>query len=157
MINNQIKSKNSKSSLDIEFKLFDTSLPLPQYQTKGSVGIDLYSRVDLEILAGSIGYAPLNIGLKIPEGYYAQLSARSSLHKRGLWLANGIGIGDYDFCGENDEYQAALFNFSPQKVNISRGERLVQLMILSVPRVNLRKIDKLNPVSRGGFGSTGNE
>ena len=81
-------------TLTVTFKRFDTSLPIPEYKTSGAAAFDLYAREETTIAAGKIGYIPLNIALQLPEEYWALVSARSSLHKRGLLLANGIGVGD---------------------------------------------------------------
>lgn len=143
--------------MEVFFKRFDKSLPVPAYQTAGSVGIDLYARVSVTIESKTVGYVPLNIALQLPSGTWALVAARSSLHKRGLLLANGIGVGDTDFCGENDEYMAALYNFSDKAVTIEKGERIAQLLIMQYEKVQLLEKDHFNnQPDRGGFGSTGN-
>lgn len=141
--------------MHITIKRFDKNLPLPEYKTSGAVAMDLVARVTTTIQPGKPGYVPLNIALQLPEGYWALLAARSSLHKRGLILANGIGIGDEDFCGDADEYQAALWNLSDQAVTIERGERICQLMIREFERVEWQEVDTLTGKNRGGLGSTG--
>lgn len=70
-------------------------------------------------------------------------------------MANGIGVGDEDFCGDEDEYRAALFNFTKEDVVIERGERIVQALILPRESVELVEVDRLSKTSRGGFGTTG--
>jgi len=98
---------------------------------------------------------PLNIALQIPEGYFVLVSARSSLHKRGLIMANGIGVGDYDYRGDGDEYHAALYNFSEESVSIKKGERLVQMIVLEREPILLEEREHFAEQDRGGFGSTG--
>ena len=117
--------------------------------------MDCYVREGTTIPPQSVGYVPLNIALKPPRGHFVLLAARSSLHKRGLLLANGIGIGDEDFSGDADEYQAALYNLTDHPVEIERGERLVQMMVLPFDRVEWEDADSLDAESRGGFGTTG--
>lgn len=149
-------TKNTTQDLKVLFKRFDTSLPIPEYKTDGAAAFDLYARKKTTILAGKIGYIPLNIALQLPEDHWALVSARSSLHKRGLVLANGIGVGDYDFRGPNDEYVAAVLNFSSQDVIIQKAERIVQMIIMSRPKVALTELEEFEgSVDRGGFGSTG--
>lgn len=143
------------SPLIITIKRFDLSIPLPEYKTAGAAALDLAARVSLEIPAGKIGYVPLNIALQLPQNTFALMAARSSLHKRGLQLINGIGIGDSDFCGDTDEYQAALRNFSDAAVLIEKGERLVQLIVLERTQLKLVEVEHLSEQSRGGFGTTG--
>ena len=146
--------------IKVVLKQFDTSLPKPEYKTKGAAAIDLYAREETKIEAGSVGYVPLNIALQLPENHWALLSARSSLHKRGLMLANGIGVGDYDYRGPNDEYLAALYNFTNKDVIVEKAERIVQLIVMNREPVKLELVsdfDQSNPETkdRGGFGSTG--
>ena len=83
------------------------------------------------------------------------MAARSSLHKKGLIFANGVGIGDRDFCGNNDEYHAALYNFSDNPVSIERGERIAQGIIKKYDKADWEEVDDLGNKNRGGFGSTG--
>jgi dUTP pyrophosphatase len=141
--------------MTLKIKRFDTSFPLPQYQTAGSVALDLSSRSEVVIPAQSVARVPLNIAIQLPEGHWAMLSARSSLHKKGLMLANGVGVGDADFCGDSDEYQAALFNFTQTDVVLPPGERIVQLLILPYAKPELVEVEHLGNADRGGFGSTG--
>lgn len=139
----------------LTIKRFDQSLPLPEYKTPGAAGLDLYARTNVTIEPQTVSYVPLNIAIELPEGYFALIAARSSLHKRGLMLANGIGVGDYDYRGDDDEYVAALFNFSSKKVKITKGDRLVQLLITPVAKVSILEKTKLDGKDRGGFGTTG--
>lgn len=141
--------------MEVVIKLFDQSLPVPEYKSSGAAALDLYSRLDMTIAPQSVGYVPLNVALQVPVDHFVLLSARSSLHKKGLMLANGIGIGDYDYRGDQDEYMAALFNFSTETVQVEKGERLVQMMVLRREPVTLHVQQQLQSVSRGGFGSTG--
>ncbi len=94
----------------VGIKRFDTTLPLPEYKTGGAAAIDLYARETTVIPARGIGYVPLNIALQLPENTWALLAARSSLHKKGLMLANGIGVGDYDYRGDG---ASSEFNIDP--------------------------------------------
>ncbi len=142
-------------AIKLKIKLFDQSLPLPKYQTPGAAGLDLYARETMEIPAKEIAHIPLNVALELPKGHWSLIAARSSLHKKGLMMANGIGIGDEDYCGDEDEYHAALYNFSEQTVTVERGERLVQLLILPREAVAIEAVESLNNKNRGGFGSTG--
>lgn len=141
--------------INVGIKRFDPSLPLPEYKTSGAAAVDLYARVKTEIAPQAIGYVPLNIALQLPDEHFALISARSSLHKRGLMLANGIGVGDADFSGDGDEYTAALFNFSKETVVIEKGERILQMIILPRDRVAFLEKEKFGTKDRGGFGSTG--
>lgn len=117
--------------------------------------MDCVVRTTTVIEPKKVSLVPLNAALKPPRGHFVLLAARSSLHKRGLMMANGIGIGDEDFSGSNDEYHAALYNFTDAPVEIQRGERIVQMLILPFDRVQWEEVDALDAPDRGGFGSTG--
>lgn len=141
--------------MEIAIRRTDKGLPLPEYKTEGAAAMDCLVREDVEALPKTVTMVSLNVALKPPRGHFVLLAARSSLHKRGLMMANGIGIGDEDFAGDNDEYRAALYNFSDEPIAIKRGERLVQMMVLSVDRVSWNEVESLQAPDRGGFGTTG--
>jgi len=122
----------------VRIKRIDKSLPLPEYKTSGAVAFDL-----------------LNVAIEPPPGYMVMLAARSSLHKKGLMLANGVGIGDRDFSSNEDEYHAALYNFTEKEICIERGERLVQGVFKKYDKAEWEEVDDLQNKTRGGFGSTG--
>jgi len=117
--------------------------------------MDCYVREDVTIEPKSIGYAQLNFALEVPPGHFTMLAARSSLHKRGLMMGNGIGVLDEDYCGNDDEFKAILYNFSDQAVEVKRGERVAQIVILPFDRVALTEVDNLEGETRGGLGTTG--
>lgn len=139
----------------IRIKRIDKSLPLPEYKTAGAAGFDLTARITTTIPARSLGYVPLNVVIEPPEGYYLALVARSSLHKRGLIPANGFGVGDRDFAGNDDEYAAVLYNFTDTDVVIERGDRIMQAVISPVLHVDFVEVDDMENKNRGGFGTTG--
>jgi len=141
--------------MKIRIKRFDKSLPLPEYKTSGAAAFDLTARISLEIPPRKVGYIPLNIACETPEGYFLLLAARSSTHKKGLILVNGIGIGDPDFTGDEDEYAAAYLNFTDNTVQVEAGERIAQGMFVKFEKAEWEEVDSLGNKIRGGFGSTG--
>ncbi len=141
--------------MKVKVKRFDKSLPLPQYQSNGAAAMDLASRQVVTIQPHTVKLVPLNIALQPPPNHWVLMSARSSLYKKGLMLANGIGVGDSDYRGDNDEYHAALYNFTDQPVKIEKGERLTQIMILSRETIEWQEEESFPEKDRGGFGSTG--
>ena len=70
-------------------------------------------------------------------------------------LANGIGVGDYDYRGPNDEYLAAVYNFTDKDVVIEKAERIVQMIVMHRESVEIQIEDDFDTEDRGGFGSTG--
>lgn len=139
----------------ILIKRFDKSLPLPVYKTSKAAALDLCARETIVIAPQAVGYVPVNIAIKLPPNHFALIAARSSLHKKGLMMANGIGVGDEDFSGDNDEYNAILFNFTQEPVTVEKGERITQMIILKRGKVILEEVEELGEKDRGGIGSTG--
>src|SRR3989344_3318958 len=141
--------------MKVRIKRFDKSLPLPEYKTAGAVAFDLAPRVSVTLLPGGIVRVPLNVAIEPPPGYMVMLAARSSLHKKGLMLAHGVGIFDEDFSGNKDEYHAPLYNFTNQPVSVERGERIVQCIFKKYDKAEWEEVDDLGNKTRGGSGSTG--
>lgn len=139
----------------VRIKRIDKSLPLPAYKTGGAVAFDCYVRATTVVEPRKIAHVPLNICVKPPKNHYVLLAARSSLSKRGLIFANGIGIGDEDFCGNGDEYHAAVFNFTDAPITIERGDRIAQMVIKPYEKAEFEEVETLEEKDRGGFGTTG--
>ena len=132
-------------------------LPLPQYQTEHSAGMDLIAAVDeaVTIAPGEIKLIPTGLFVEIPIGYEGQVRARSGLALRhGLMLPNSPGTIDADYRGE---LQVILGNCSKAPYTIERGMRFAQLVINKVEQVRLLEVSELAATERGagGFGHTG--
>jgi len=142
--------------MNLKIKLIDKTLPLPKYQTKGAVAFDLYSREKTVIPPWQPTLIPLNLIVKIPKGYFLMLCARSSLSlTKNLIVANGVGVIDQDYCGEEDEIKLSVINFSKKEVVVEKGERIAQAILVRIAKVDkFVALSKMNKKSRGGFGST---
>ncbi len=139
----------------VKIKRIDKSLPLPSLQTKGAVGFDLTARYTLKVKPFTPTLIPLNTIIKIPKGYMLVVASRSSLPlKKGLFLANGVGIIDQDYHGEEDEIKALVLNFTQKSVVVKKGERIAQGIFVKVAIPKFIEVDKMAPQNRGGFGST---
>ena len=141
--------------MGLRIKRIDQEIPLPEYKTPGAAAMDCAVREDAIIAPRSIGYIPLNISIEPPAGHFVLMAARSSLHKRGLMLGNGIAIFDEDFSGDNDEYKVILYNFTDEPVEIKKGERITQIIVMPYDRVTWNEVASLDNADRGGIGSTG--
>jgi len=141
--------------MQIRIKRFDKNMPLPKYHTEGAAGFDLAARATVTIPAHAVGYVPLNVAVETPPDHFLLIATRGSTHKRGLMLANSVGIGDADFCGDDDEYQAALLNFTDASVTVERGDRIAQGIFIKFTRGEWDEVGHMENKTRGGFGSTG--
>ncbi len=139
----------------IKIKRFDKEIPLPEHKTKDAAAFDLYARISVEIPSKEYKYVPLNVAVQTPAGYFLLLVARSSTHKKGLWMANGIGIGDPDFSGDGDEYNAVYYNFTDKPVVVEKGERIAQGLIVARENIKWQEVDVMENKTRGGWGTTG--
>ena len=139
----------------IKIKRFDKELPLPEYKTAGAAGFDLTAREDILIKPHEIGYIPLNLAVETPKGHFLMIVPRGSTHKLGLLQINGVGIGDSDFRGDEDEYKMPAYNFTQKSVSIERGTRIAQGLFVKFIRADWQEVPKMKSKTRGGFGSTG--
>lgn len=131
-------------------------LPLPEYKTPGSVAFDIAASEDISVPARETALIPTGLVICAPTDCALIIAARSSTAiKRGLMLANGIGIIDQDFCGPNDEIKISVYNFTDKPVKIKKGERIAQGMFVKIEKAEWKQADKLENKTRGGFGSTG--
>lgn len=127
--------------------------PKPEYQTAGAAAFDLCA-TETVVLKDTVHMMNLEIACEIPEGYAGFLICRSSMAKRGIRMANAIGLIDSDFRGE---IRAPLTSVALGGTKVEKGERLVQLIIQKVEQLDLIVVDELDDTDRGagGFGSTG--
>lgn len=143
--------------MKVKINRIDKELPLPTYQTGGSVGCDLFARKEVKIPPKSLGKIPANVIIETPPGFMFVVASRGSTpFKKGLLPPHGIGVGDQDFCGPEDEYQIPVYNFTDHEVVVERGERVAQGIFVPVEIVEWEEIDSMeHNKTRGGFGSTG--
>ena len=132
-------------------------LPLPQYMTEGSSGLDLLAALidPVELAPLSRRLIPTGIQLSVPPGFEAQVRPRSGLAlKEGITLLNTPGTIDSDYRGE---IQVILFNSHNRPFTIQRGMRIAQLVIAPVVKARFVLADNLSATARGagGFGHTG--
>jgi dUTP pyrophosphatase len=130
-------------------------LDLPRYQTPGAAGLDLRADEDFALAPGERRLVPTGLALEIPPGHEGQVRPRSGLAARhGVGLANAPGTIDSDYRGE---VMVILVNHGQVPFAARRGERIAQLVVAPVTRVELRLADALTDTHRGGggFGSTG--
>ncbi|MEI6296181.1 MAG: dUTP diphosphatase [bacterium] len=141
----------------IKIKRIDKTIALPEYKTVGAAAFDLMARVDAVIKPKEIFYMPLNVCIQIPSGHTLLMASRSSLHKRGLMMANSIAVFDEDFCGDGDEYHAALYNFTDKNIEVAKGDRLTQGFLVPITKAEWNEVESMENSDRGGFGSTGHK
>jgi dUTP pyrophosphatase len=148
--------------IDVKIQRIDESfldIPLPEYATQGSSGLDIRAAVENEFIisAGKVGLVPTNIRVEIPEGFEIQVRPRSGLAaKYGIGILNSPGTIDSDYRGE---IKVILFNFGNEDFIIKRGDRIAQIVVQKIYRANFIEAEGLNESKRneGGFGHTGSK
>ena len=131
---------------------------LPEYATEGSAGVDIVAAIQepISIRPGERILVPSGFKLQIPVEYEVQIRPRSGLAiKHGITVLNSPGTIDSDYRGE---IGIILINHSKNKFIINPKDRIAQMVICKVTKMNLVKVSLLNDTERGsgGFGSTGN-
>lgn len=134
-------------------------LPLPAYQSADAAGLDLLAAVPenspLVLAPGKHALVPTGLTIALPSGSEAQVRPRSGLAARhGVTVLNSPGTVDADYRGE---ISVILINHGEAPFTVRRGERIAQMVIAQVVRVELVVAAALSTTGRGsgGFGSTG--
>ncbi len=134
-------------------------LPMPKYETNGSAGLDLVAAVGadkpLRLKRGAFALVPTGLMFELPPGMEAQIRPRSGLAaKHAVTVLNAPGTIDSDYRGE---VKVILINHGPKTFVVLRGDRIAQMILAPVTRVNLEEAQTLRATHRGsgGFGSTG--
>lgn len=134
----------------------DSGLPLPSYAHPGDAGVDLMAREDVVLAPGQRRLVPTGVSIALPEGYAGFVHPRSGLAiEHGLSIVNAPGTVDAGYRGE---IMVALVNLDRDtSITLRRGERIAQLVVQRVERVDFQAVDALPESVRGtgGHGSSG--
>jgi dUTP pyrophosphatase len=131
---------------------------LPRYATEGSAGMDLTCGIEnaFTLNPGERTAMPTGLIIDIPVGFEGQVRPRSGLaFKAGISLTNCVGTIDSDYRGE---VKVLLINHGQEPYTFEPGERIAQLLITPVPKVEVLEVEELSESlerGEGGFGSTG--
>ena len=130
---------------------------LPDYETKGSAGVDLQAYIDEPVTMKPMErhLVPTGLYIELPAGYEAQVRARSGLAiKHGISLVNGIGTIDSDYRGE---IKVILINLGSEDFTINNGDRIAQMVFMRYEKAEFEVVNDLGETERGagGFGHTG--
>lgn len=142
--------------MQVKLKRIDKELPLPVYETSGSVGFDILAREKIEVPSKGVAMVPGNLIIEVPTGYMLIVASRSSTPlKKGLLPPHGFGIIDHDYCGPADEIRVLVYNFKDEAAVVERGEKIAQGVFVKIDKFEWQEVEEMSRESRGGFGSTG--
>lgn len=139
----------------VRIRRLSPEVPLPSYQTAEAAGFDLAASQDVRVPPGEVRLVPTGLVIAVPHGCFLGIFARSSTPlKRGLMVANGVGVVDPDYAGPDDEIKIQVVNFTREDALIQRGDRIAQGIFIPCVRAEWQE-GETRETSRGGFGSTG--
>lgn len=142
--------------MEISFRRLTPDTPLPEYKTPGAVAFDLAVIEGGTLAPGERKMFRTGLVVAVPHGHTLLLAPRSSNAKKGIQLANAIGVIDQDYCGPEDELRLFLYNIGTEPVVIEKYERLAQGIIVPIVRGTFTEPATWEQdYNRGGFGTTG--
>lgn len=151
--------------MKLKFRKLDPRAVLPVAKTAGAAGLDIAALlpiqgISLTLLPGMQITVPTGLAVEIPEGFEGQIRSRSGLAARhGVFVVNSPGTVDCDYRGELLVVLGMLpgHKYSNSPLEINSGDRIAQLIISPILRIECEEVDTLSDTVRGsgGFGSTG--
>lgn len=143
--------------MEIRFKKLKETAIAPAYATDGSAGLDLFaSEIGVEHFKDGVPVLVYNtqIAVEIPDGYVGMLFMRSSVAAYSITMTNAVGVIDSDYRGPITLKYKVTTNSTP--VIYTEGEKVGQLIIVPIPRIELVESEELTKTERGegGYGST---
>ena len=138
-------------------KRLDSKVKIPQYKTSGSSGMDLMAFVknSIKIVPNTLELVPTGLSVAIPEDLEIQIRPRSGLAaKSNIGVLNAPGTIDSDYRGE---LKIILFNHGNKDFIVNNNDRVAQMVLMPILKMELEEVDQLPESIRGsgGFGSTG--
>ena len=138
-------------------KKLDPKVKLPSYKTKGSSGMDLMAFISnpIKVPPNNLALIPTGLSIAIPDDVEVQIRPRSGLAaKSNIGILNTPGTIDSDYRGE---LKVILFNHGNKEFIINNNDRIAQMILMPVLKVDFEEVDELPNTLRGsgGFGSTG--
>jgi dUTP pyrophosphatase len=153
-MNNYKKRLENIKMKTIKIKYFDNEIDKVEKFTQGDL-IDLRSAETVELKKGEFYLIPLGVGMKLPDGYKANVYPRSSTYKNfGIIMANSVGQVDNSYSGDSDQWMFPAIAL--RDTVIHKNDRICQFEIQKIqPDIEFVEVEHLDEESRGGIGSTG--
>ena len=138
----------------IKIKYFDKNIYKIKKINKGD-WVDLRSAETIYLKKGEFRLIPLGVGMKLPDGYEANIAPRSSTYKNFKVLqTNSFAVIDNSYSGDNDQWLYPVI--AMEDTTINKNDRICQFRINKIqPEIEFEEVEHLDETNRGGFGSTG--
>lgn len=140
----------------IKIKYFDKEIDKVEKFVQGDL-IDLRSAETIELKKGEFHLIPLGVGMKLPDGYKANIYPRSSTFKNfGIIMSNSVGQVDNSYSGDTDQWHFPAIAL--RDTVIHKNDRICQFEIQKIqPDIEFEEVEHLDDTDRGGIGSTGKQ
>lgn len=150
----ELKDRRQNSMEKIKIKYFDNEIDKIEKISKGD-WIDLRSAETTHLKKGEFYLIPLGVGMKLPDGYEANIVPRSSTYKNFKILqTNCFSVIDNSYSGDSDQWKLPVIAMEDTVIN--KNDRVCQFRINKIqPEIEFEEVEHLDEVSRGGIGSTG--
>ena len=151
---NIFNNNNDDETEKVKIKYFDNEIDKIEKISKGD-WIDLRSAETVHLKKGEFHLIPLGVGMKLPDGYEANIVPRSSTYKNFKVLqTNCFAVIDNSYSGDSDEWKLPVI--AMEDTTINKNDRICQFRINKIqPNIEFEEVEHLDDVSRGGIGSTG--
>lgn len=138
----------------IKIKYFDKNIDKIKKINEGD-WVDLRSAETIYLKKGEFRLIPLGVGMKLPDGYEANIAPRSSTYKNFKVLqTNSFAVIDNSYSGDNDQWLYPVI--AMEDTTINKNDRICQFRINKIqPEIEFEEVEHLDETNRGGFGSTG--
>lgn len=142
--------------MKVQFKLNHPLAQVPEYKTSGAVAFDIAIVEDAIIEPRQMTKIRTGLVVNVPNNHALLIISRSSNPmKKGIDLANSVGVIDSDYCGPNDELKLLVENITDEIVELKAGDRIAQGLFTPVSRPSFEQVEEMEAPDRGGFGTTG--
>ena len=138
--------------MKVLFKKMHPNAKMPYKKRNDDAGYDLFACEDILLTAKNITFVPVGIAMCLPKNYYAEIHSRSGLRKQGIFPP--VGVIDQNYRGN---FGVVLYNFSEKDYQVSKGDRVAQVIIKKQENVKFIETNSLPDSDRGaqGWGSSG--
>ncbi len=142
--------------MNIRIKRFDKNFPLPKFQhpedQRPAAAVDFMCRQTVTIPPHAIKAVPQNIAVRVPDGHVLLVFPRSSTAlRKGLLMANSVGVLDPFYCGDEDELYAFMYNMTEEPVTVEAGDRIVQGMFFKPAEITWNEVESMESTGHNGY------
>lgn len=144
--------------MELKYKVFNENVMGMHKDSADDAGFDLFARQEVTLQPQETALIGLNVAIEMPcNSIVGLLFQRSSTYRKwGVRLTNNVGVIDFKYRGDGDEWMGEFKNETDKPITIKVGDKICQALFLQLaPITAVSKVDQLGNADRGGFGTTG--